>query len=51
MYNINSLKIKEKNRNVRKSFIMTSKVFKNLKVYIFYRVAGPAFQAVAMFWK
>ena len=51
MYNIDPLKIKEKNRNVRKSFIMASKVIKNLKVYIFYRVAGPAFQAVVMFWK
>jgi len=51
MYNIQALKIKGKNRNVRKNFIRASKVVRNLKIYIFYRVAGPAFQAVVMFWK
>lgn len=51
MYTMQALKIKEKNRNVRKNLMMASKVIRNLKIYIFYRVAGPAFQSVVLFWK
>ena len=51
MYTIQALKIKGKNRNVRKNFMKASRLVRNLKIYIFYRVSGPAFQAVVLFWK
>lgn len=51
MYIIEPMKIKGKKKNVRKGFMRASKVVRNLRMYIFYRVAGPAFQAVTLFWK
>ncbi len=44
-------KIKYKNADVKKSFMMLWRVMKNLRLYLFYRIAGPAFQAVMAFWK
>ncbi len=51
MYTMQALEIKEKNRNVRKNLKRASMLVRNLKIYIFYRLAGPSFQAVVLFWK
>lgn len=51
MYTMQALEIKEKNRNVRKNLKRASMLVRNLKIYIFYRLAGPAFQAAVLFWK
>lgn len=51
MYTMQALEIKEKNRNVRKNLKRASMLVRNLKIYIFYRLAGPAFQSVVLFWK
>lgn len=51
MYTMQAQEIKEKNRNVRKNLKRASMLVRNLKIYIFYRLAGPAFQAVVLFWK
>lgn len=51
MYIMIARKCKEKNKDVKKSFMTCVYVIRNFRMYLCYRLGGVAFQAITMFWK